>query len=278
MDKYYDSFCWPKEFFENDQRFQKKTKWQSYEVSQNFFQKRHGVTLTPHLLKDAKVLDLGCYLGATGYWVLNHGAKNYTGIEILKENYNFATEHLSTHFDNSKWSLKHDEIHNFIKGCKEKYDIVIAWGVFNSFTDPILVLEDLFKLSDCIFIDCAIPMYHLDSFKTKILNGTMSTDEYRIKDLELGIVQINPYSSMLQARAKIAETFQGTRISLGAIKMIAERFQFKLDTTADYELQKLCPDTYGITSEAHRMMIKLVKDASMITPLTYKDLYWKLGD
>jgi hypothetical protein len=251
-------FVWPDEFIHNDMRNQKKTPWQSYEISNEFFHLRHATTLPAEFIKNKSVLDLGSYLGATGYWVLSHGCADYTGVELISQYANQSQQYLGNHFD-SGWRIVEQEIQDFL-AVAQKVDIVIAWGVFNTFINPISVLEQLLLIGDYIVIDTAIP-WHLQQ---NCNDETVSA-----------IVEINTHSCMLQARAINPATFQGSRISLRAIELIGNRYGFELITSPYQELKQAFPDTYGPQSTAQRSMAVLKKNPSYDRPKTYRDLYVK---
>lgn len=252
------NFIWPEEFIQSDQRNQKKTTHQSHEICQEFFYYQHTLALDKKFLENCSVLDLGSYLGTTAYYCLKNNCKDYFGVELLEDQLNQSKKFISQHIDSKNWIFHQAEIQDFILSTDKKFDVIIAWGVFNSFTDPILMLEKLCQIGNTITIESPIPNILCDN---------------DLDDIKSAIVEINPYSCQLQAHTNNPIQFQGSRISIGAIKLVANRYGFNISIDAYDKLKELYPNTYGIKSEARRSLVVLNKDNSITKPLTYREIY-----
>ena len=248
-------FIWPNEFIDSDIRNCPKLKWQSYQVDQRFFWHRHINTLPRHMLESMNVLDLGCYLGATGHWALSHGCLHYTGVELISDYLEQSNKILSTYHSADKFSLVRDEIGNFLATCQNHYDVVIAWGILNSFTNPVSIIEDLCRIGNRVLIDSPNPE------AIKNLNDVNN---------QRAIIEINPMSCQMQITDNTPVTFQGSRISMRAIEMIGERFGLTSDRRPYQNLSQILPEVYG---HSGRIMTVLVRDSSVVSPLTYQDIY-----
>lgn len=251
-----DSFKWPDEFISLDGRNGKREPHQSYPISERFFALRHAATLTPDTVNNAKILDLGSYLGATGYWCASNGCASYTGIENISE-YAQISRNLLSKYCPPKWSICEQEIQQYLTTTSDKFDIAVAWGVFNTFTDPILMLERLLCLANTVFIDSPIP--------NVIVNNNLD-------ELSTAVIEINPWSSMAMDNFDNVKMFQGSRISIAAIELIAKRVGFSIVTDPYIQLQSAFPDIYGPGAECQRFMIKLVKSDEP-RAATYRDIH-----
>lgn len=253
-----NQFNWPEEFISLDGRNGKRGKHQSYPISEEFFRQRHIVTLPKDAVDGAKILDLGSYLGTTGYWCMAHGCASYTGVENISKYAQISRELLKKYCP-PKWLICEREIQEYLCTTDSRFDIAIAWGVFNTFTDPILMLEKLMGLADIILIDSAIP-------NVVIKNN--------LDELTTPVIEINPWSSMVMDNNNddAADMFQGSRISIAAIEMIATRCGFSLTTEPYILLKEQFPNIYGVDAECKRFTIKLVK-SNEPKAKTYRDIH-----
>lgn len=249
-------FNWSEEFIVLDGRNRKPSGRQSYSISKEFFTARHSTTLPPEILQDANVLDLGSYLGASSQWCSHHGCRKYTGIEIVPK-YAAISRRLLSKYCSASWDIRECEIQGYLSTTTETYDVIIAWGILNTFTDPIAMIEKLLLMAPYVLIDVPIP--HV------IINNNLD-------DTRTAVVEINPYSSMAMEDFDSAATFQGSRTSLGAIELIAKRFGFGMSLHAYNSLKETFPNIYGPKSECSRAMAVLTK-TSEIGVKTYRDLY-----
>ena len=104
-------------------------KYGSYEITSEFQFIRHNASLSPALIKDKKVVDLGSCLAATGAWCLHHGASKYVGIELQKEFCNQSKKNLEKYFPDANWEVRQQSLTDFFNTNTEKFDIIVAFGV-----------------------------------------------------------------------------------------------------------------------------------------------------
>lgn len=252
------TFMWPNDFIELDVRNRPKLKWQSYQVDQDFFWHRHNNTLPADILCSKTLLDLGCYLGATGHWALEHGCSHYTGVELIEQHLQHAKDLLSKYHHVDKFSLIQTEISKFLTTCQQHYDIVVAWGILNSFVDPIPVIQNLLRISDRVLIDSPIPQ---------------SIKDMKDHDNQRALIELNPMSCQMQITDHNPVTFQGSRISMRAIEMIGEQSGFRSDRVPYSTLSQVLPSVYGPSSASGRIMTVLIRDSDLVAPKTYQDIY-----
>ena len=138
-------FDYAPEFIEEDnRRFRTKNP-----VSREQMAAKHEVLLPPHLLAGASVLDLGCCLGATGHWVLSHGAAQYTGVE-MQESYASGARRLLDRYHPGKAIIDRKPIDAWLYNAAPgtRYDIVCLLGVIYAFADYFSVLSRSAALSN----------------------------------------------------------------------------------------------------------------------------------
>lgn len=124
------------EFVKNDPRNARD----EHLVTDESLTKRCEAMLPPEFVKDKSVLDIGCALGAMGHWVLSHGAKHYTGVEIQPEYASSATDLLAKYHSN--WYIT-----NSLDNAYGDYDLVIASGVIHGVFDPYGFIREICKRS-----------------------------------------------------------------------------------------------------------------------------------
>ena len=105
----------------------------SYKISNQLQTARHQTLLPLELVKGRTILDLGCCVGATGAWVLHHGAKKYTGIDLDQEFVTQSNTNLAKYFSEDKWNVIQSSIEDFLANNNKKYDIIVASGVIYAF-------------------------------------------------------------------------------------------------------------------------------------------------
>lgn len=110
-------------------------------INKEQLEHRHAAMFAEWNLKDKTVLDLGSCLGATGQWVLFHGAKHYTGVEA-QHGYVKKSKALLSHHD-SKATIIHASIEEFLESNTTKYDVVVMLGVIYAFIDYYKILRQV---------------------------------------------------------------------------------------------------------------------------------------
>lgn len=155
MSKYFfDDYS---EFISNDTR---KDRTGLSTTTSELLSKRHEAMLPASVVRNKTVLDLGCWIGASGQWVLAHGADHYTGVEIQSSLANTARSLLAVHWPKNKFEIIIDEIENYLDQCiaqNKKYDIVVFVGVIQVFINTYEILEKLSKVADTVVIDGTYP-------------------------------------------------------------------------------------------------------------------------
>ena len=90
------------QFIETDVRQHRQI---GYGVNANFMSARYEILLPTELVQGKTVLDLGCCVGSAGAWVLDCGAKSYTGVEIQSTMSDLAAQNLAQCYPDSNWTI-----------------------------------------------------------------------------------------------------------------------------------------------------------------------------
>jgi 2-polyprenyl-3-methyl-5-hydroxy-6-metoxy-1,4-benzoquinol methylase len=145
--------------------------------------RRHSVLLPKWLVENNSILDLGSCLGATGHWVMSHGARDYTGVEVQESMASKSKEILSKHWSDNHCQIINKDIREFIKQeikSEHKYDVVLVMGIIYAFLDTHNLLEELTKICKyCIVVDSLYPRYMIspdapiiDIFRSQAINSS----------------------------------------------------------------------------------------------------------
>lgn len=117
---------------------------------------RFCIMANPNMIKGKTVLDLGCCIGAMGYWCEHFGASKYVGIEIQKDYYNIMVDLFK---ESSICTPILDDIENFLDANTDQFDIIILSGVLYAFVDYYGLLSKISKTSkEYIVIETNSPM------------------------------------------------------------------------------------------------------------------------
>ena len=85
---------------------------------------KHEVLLPQELIKGKRILDLGCFQGATGDWCLRNGAASYTGVEISQDFSDTARTLMTKHHPGGNWRILTQGFDQFFDADKSKFDII----------------------------------------------------------------------------------------------------------------------------------------------------------
>jgi Methyltransferase domain len=205
-----------------------------HHISDDFHTLRHSLCLAPEKLKGKRVLDLGSCLGATGAWVLHHGAEKYVGVEIQQDFASLSENNLGKYFDTSKWEIITKSFDDFFKSNTEEFDIVIALEVLYTVPSIEVFLKNISELNaELLVIDSLCP--------PDIKDTPMMKYDY------LGTVT----GTTDQPQHYIVES---AVISVPGLRAFMNRFNYKLDSDLTIQLRSVYEIAYS-----NRYCITLVK-------------------
>jgi hypothetical protein len=99
---------------------------------------KHSLLLPPDVARSRTVLDLGCCIGATGHWVLAHGASRYVGVELQAGFAQVATELLAGEAGARVLQVDSDD---YLAQAAEPFDVVCALGLAHGLFDPLWTIR-----------------------------------------------------------------------------------------------------------------------------------------
>lgn len=171
--------------------------------------KRHRALFPDELVKGKTVLDLGCCLGATGYWCLSAGASKFVGVETQKVYAETGAALLSKHFPTDKARMIHSSIEDFLDTNEEHFDIVSILGVIYAFVDYYSLLKKIAAIAKKSVVIESV--YHY--------TGDLGVDFCG--------VQFKADQGMSLADEFAYLRGKGTRISPNGLRFVMENFGFK---------------------------------------------------
>lgn len=144
------------EFIELDSRVNRK---HHGPVTAESMSKRHEAMMPETLVTGKTVLDLGCWMGASGHWALAHGASHYTGVEIQPSLVETGQRLLSKYWTANQFTLEQKDIEVYLDECilnGKTFDIVVLIGVVQCYLNFYEFLTKVTKVTtDIVIIDNA---------------------------------------------------------------------------------------------------------------------------
>jgi len=232
-----------------------------YEPSAKFQYIRHNTALNPKTLKGLKILDLGCCIGASGAWVLYHGADSYVGVEMEKKFCNIAEENLKKYFSKQQWNIKNQSIEEFFSKNQDKFDIVIAFGImFNSIETQKFLKEVCEITTGKLLIDDMQPNH--------IINLKNLNKKYP-KLLKTFDIDVDSLATQeIQDTTIIYRPIKGVKSSKSFVKTLMNHYGFDVEQDMSAELTNLLPNEY-----VNRYCISFVKKNSLPKITSSQDHY-----
>jgi precorrin-6B methylase 2 len=231
-------------FILSDPRQQRPATWQ-YTVTADLMTTRHELFFHKTDLSHKRVLDLGCCCAATGAWVLDRGAKHYTGVELQDKFVDSSRANLSCHYDLEKWDIVHSDVETFLEQCDQSYDVVIMVGVLHCLFDYQKILQKLTSIGKEIIIECFHPY---NAFKDLYPELDLTQRYDLCKTLSL--VQIAAETGTAGENGG-SWVFDGVRLSMGAIKNVFGYLGWDTDLEFNRHCQQQLPEVYALDTPSY---------------------------
>jgi len=213
----------------------------SYRIDADFMTKRHEAMLPATLVKGANILDLGCAVGASGAWALDHGAAYYVGLEIQPKMVAAARENFSKYFEKYRWDVLEQSIESFLDVTILKFDVIIMSGVIYGIIDYYGMLKRLTEMATtCIVIESMHPWKVIDRF------GNMTSMDQWAQQIDLPIVQYTEKIRHSHEDGTKSYEYDGVRVSIGAFEQIFGHLGWGVSLKANETLSKTIPDVYDV--------------------------------
>lgn len=232
-------------FILTDPRISRPTRYSGYNVNPEFMQGRHDAFFHNYDLKDKRILDIGCCVGALGAYALDHGAKFYCGVEYNKILSDISISNFSSSFPDNVWEIKNISVEDFSKSNNEKYDILILSGVIYALFDPIPVLIALHNMADSIIVESMQPtiieLFPIELKQIIIRNAKWSSFLENSSFVQYGD------TPMMTGYPGGSAVVNGCAPSLGFIKHFLNLLGFKNTNIVNDLLKDKFPDVYNTT-------------------------------
>ena len=176
-------------------------------VNKEQLENRHAAMFAEWNIRDKTVLDLGSCLGATGQWVLFHGARHYTGVEAQAA-YAERSRRLLGHYSD-RVRIEQSSIEDFLVENTEEFDVIVMLGVIYAFLSYHDLLAKVARIcKESLIIEGVYPYPNVCNPKAPI-------------------VEITPEQSMVVADAEQHVQGIGVRISPSALSIVLSTMGFE---------------------------------------------------
>ena len=176
-------------------------------VNKEQLEKRHAAMFAEWNIRDKTVLDLGSCLGATGQWVLFHGARHYTGVEAQTA-YAEQSRRLLGHYSD-RVRIEQGAIEDFLDENRDEFDVVVMLGVIDAFLNYHDLLAKVARICK----------------ETLIIEGVHPYPN--VCNPKAPIVEITTEQSMVVADAEQHVQGVGVRISPSALSIVLGTMGFE---------------------------------------------------
>ena len=205
---------------------------------------KHEYLLPPEMIRGKTVLDIGSYISQTGDWCLNHGAKKYTGVEIIKEFADKGKQLMQKYHAGENWEIINCGIEDYFDNHKDRYDIIFCFGVLFSQMDHAWFVRNLTERADRITINGRHPKVMWNTHIKDMSDEFWRKLEYDIAYQEW---QENEMTQTAESNASVRVTSAHT--SMKAVQLLMKMNGFRSSTTSYDKLKKVMPDDIGMFRE-----------------------------
>jgi SAM-dependent methyltransferase len=236
---------------------------------------RHNTPMDPAGLKGLSVLDLGCCIGASGAWVLHHGASSYVGVEIEQRYATVAKENLEKYFPSHNWNILNQSLDDFFQTNQTQFDIVIAFGIIFNSVELEKLLDNLSQVTKNRLIIEAPNPGHINCLKSLDRDNPNLLKQYDINIDKLAITELTDFVMTYRQCATSRPTVPFVEVMLNS-----NGLEFETNFTDD--LKQLLPQEYS-----GRYCVSFIKQESTTKIQSYADHYkndpeyqpeeWKFG-
>jgi hypothetical protein len=209
---------------------------------------KHEVMLPASLIAGKRILDIGSFIGQTGDWCLNNGAKSYTGVEIHPEFHAIADELMNKYHPGEAWQLINAGIDDYFNLPVERFDLVFCGGVIFAHVNHIWVLKELAKRSDHVILESRHPKAMWKPYADSIPDVMWEQLEYNIAYQEW-----HDGTMTNLGRVDHSVRFSAGNSSIGAVRLLMELEGFDADLTMYHQLKARLPDAYGFFKDPGRV-------------------------
>jgi hypothetical protein len=259
------------EFITSDIRTQRPSAF-SYPLTPELLTTRHDLFFRDIDLTGKTILDLGSCCGGTGAWVLDRGAKHYTGVEVQEKFVEISANNLSKYYRATRWSIVKSGIEEYLDSYAETYDIAVLCGCLHCLFHYQKILRRITEISKHAIIETFQPY---NCFKE--LFGGKTDEEYYQLSNDLSLVQVAARTTNAGELGG-SYIFDGTRLSIAAIKNTFGYLGWATDTEINKSAIKELPSVYSFETKAYspRYVVRASPDKK--TVFEFVDGYRNIKD
>lgn len=242
-------------------------------MNPNITIKKHEWLLPPEVIAGKSILDIGSFIGQTGDWCLNNGARMYTGVEISKEFADKSRELLGKYHAGEAFAIWNSGLEEFFAQNTGHYDIVFCWGVLFGHHDHAYVLRELAKRADHVIVESRHPKWMWRHDADVIANDFWYDLEYAIPYSEW---QTGDMTMLAATNGSIKCTAANS--SIAALKVLMEINGFTANLDVYEKLKVEFPNNFGMFKDPGkigRFVVEFHKDAGVkhhsLTENIFKD-------
>ena len=232
------------DFINTDPRKDRKER---YNVNPEFMTYRHEALLPPDMLEGKSILDIGCCVGATGAWALEHGARYYAGVEINETLCDLASNNLRTNFGGNHWDIFNMSFEDYFEQHgTDQFDIVFISGTLYAGLDWMRLVENLTKVADHVVIESFHPNIaaYVDDAEGSFVNFLKTHPDIMEKMENTAAFVFIKEIFMYSDDGKNNLLNYGAAPSMGALKLQMERLGYIPNTACNDLLKSTIPGWY----------------------------------
>lgn len=253
-----NTFYTKKSFIDTDIRTQRPKDYMM-PITAETMTTRHQLWFAHTNLAGKRVLDLGCCVGATGAWVLDHGADHYTGVDLQLNFVEQSQRNLQQYYTKEKWNIVKSDIIGFLETCHDQFDVVVCAGSIYSMIDYYSVVQNICRIGKEVIIESFHPYRAFQEIWPE------KTDQ-EIMDAWKTVSMISIEGNGQTMSQGGSQWYQGARPSMGAFAKIFAQ----LGWSTDFELNDLAikelPNVYSLsaTGYAVRFILRNMQDQKSV--------------
>jgi SAM-dependent methyltransferase len=231
---------------------------------------RHQLWFAKTDLVGKRVLDLGCCVGGTGAWVLDQGARHYTGVELQADFASLARQNLSKYYQEDTWTVVESDILGYLTNCQEQFDVVVLCGSLYAIFDYFSVLKNISRIAQEVIIES----YHPYKGFKELYPEKSNTELVKLWN-HLDIVS---YETTGQTLAQgNSNNHDGVRPSMSSLKKIFGYLGWSTEFDLNDLAQSTLPMVYSLDTNGYaiRFVIRSIKNKKQtfdfLDSFTHKD-------
>ena len=220
---------------------------------------RHQLWFANTDLAGKRVLDLGCCVAATGAWVLDHGAKHYTGVDLQQDFVELSEKNLSMYYPLEQWQIINSDIIGFLKNCQQQFDVVVIAGSIYSMIDYYSVVKDICRIAKEVIIESYHPYRALQEIWPEKTDSELMT---LWKTTSLVSIETSG-QTMSQGGS---QQHDSARPSMAAFAKIFAHLGWASDFELNEQAVKDLPDVYSLQSPGYavRFILRSTQGSKLV--------------